>query len=66
MLKGPKGAVLKITVTREGYTSSFGVRRDANEIPRHSVDIALMLKPGMVTSASHSSMRRPTAKSRMH
>ena len=47
MLKGPKGTVVKITVTREGYTDPlvFTVTRD--EIPRHSVDIAFLLKPGV-------------------
>src|SRR6202166_3742488 len=47
MLKGPKGTVVKITVSREGYDQQlvFTVTRD--EIPRHSVDIAFMLKPGV-------------------
>ena len=47
MLKGPKGTVVKITVTREGYTDPliFTVTRD--EIPRHSVDIAFLMKPGV-------------------
>jgi carboxyl-terminal processing protease len=47
MLKGAKGTIVKITVTREGYADplSFTVTRD--EIPRHSVDIAFMLKPGV-------------------
>jgi len=47
MLKGPKGTVVKIQVSREGYTDPliFTVTRD--EIPRHSVDIAFMLKPGI-------------------
>jgi carboxyl-terminal processing protease len=47
MLKGPKGTVVKITVSREGYTDPlvFTVTRD--EIPRHSVDIAFLLKPGV-------------------
>jgi carboxyl-terminal processing protease len=47
LLKGPKGTVVKITVSREGYEQSlvFTVTRD--EIPRHSVDIAFMLKPGV-------------------
>src|SRR6202050_2678808 len=47
MLKGAKGTIVKITVTREGYEDplSFTVTRD--EIPRHSVDIAFMLKPGV-------------------
>src|ERR1700757_4759815 len=47
MLKGPKGTIVKITVTREGFTEPlvFTVTRD--EIPRHSVDIVTMLKPGI-------------------
>jgi carboxyl-terminal processing protease len=47
MLKGPKGTVVKITVAREGYSDqlSFSVTRD--EIPRHSVDISFLLKPGI-------------------
>src|SRR5260370_40686835 len=47
LLKGPKGTVVRITVSREGYTDQlvFTVTRD--EIPRHSVDIAFLLKPGI-------------------
>jgi carboxyl-terminal processing protease len=47
LLKGPKGTVVKITVSREGYSEAlvFTVTRD--EIPRHSVDIAFLLKPGI-------------------
>jgi len=47
LLKGPKGTVVKITVAREGYDQQlvFTVTRD--EIPRHSVDIAFMIKPGV-------------------
>src|SRR5271168_1182274 len=47
LLKGPKGTVVKITVSREGYDQQlvFTVTRD--EIPRHSVDIAFMIKPGV-------------------
>lgn len=47
MLKGPKGTQVKITVTREGYPDPlvFSVTRD--EIPRHSVDIAYLIKPGV-------------------
>jgi carboxyl-terminal processing protease len=47
LLKGPKGTVVKITVSREGYPELlvFTVTRD--EIPRHSVDIAFLLKPGI-------------------
>ncbi len=47
MLKGPKGTIVKIQVSREGWTDplQFSVTRD--EIPRHSVDIITMLKPGI-------------------
>src|SRR5216684_4119019 len=47
LLKGAKGTVVKITISREGYTEPlvFTVTRD--EIPRHSVDIAFLLKPGI-------------------
>ena len=47
LLKGPKGTVVKITVTREGFNDPlvFTVTRD--EIPRHSVDIAYIIKPGI-------------------
>ena len=47
LLKGPKGTIVKITVTREGYADPlvFTVTRD--EIPRHSVEIAFLLKPGI-------------------
>src|ERR1700752_5069142 len=47
LLKGPKGTVVKITVSREGYPEPlvFTVTRD--EIPRHSVEITFMLKPGV-------------------
>jgi carboxyl-terminal processing protease len=47
LLKGPKGTVVKIAMSREGYSEPlvFTVTRD--EIPRHSVDLAFMLKPGV-------------------
>jgi len=47
LLKGPKGTVVKISMSREGYPEPlvFTVTRD--EIPRHSVDLAFMLKPGV-------------------
>jgi carboxyl-terminal processing protease len=47
LLKGPKGTVVHITVGREGYAEPivFTVTRD--EIPRHAVDIAFLLRPGI-------------------
>src|SRR5215510_12682111 len=47
MLKGPKGTVVRIVVTREGYADSLTFTVTRGEIPRHSVDIAFMLKPGI-------------------
>src|SRR6201984_2500976 len=47
LLKGPKGTVVKITVAREGYTDPLTFTVTRGEIPRHSVDIAFMLKPGI-------------------
>jgi len=47
LLKGPKGTVVRVTVTREGYDEplSFTITRD--QIARRSVDAAFMLKPGI-------------------
>jgi carboxyl-terminal processing protease len=47
LLKGPKGTIVRITVGREGSPQplTFTVTRD--EIPRHSVDVVTLLKPGI-------------------
>jgi carboxyl-terminal processing protease len=47
LLKGPKGTIVKITVLREGTDKpiEFSVMRD--EIPRYSVDLHFMLRPGI-------------------
>src|SRR5512142_2289739 len=47
MLKGPKGTTVKITVLREGSEKplEFQVMRD--EIPRYSVDLHFMIRPGI-------------------
>jgi len=47
LLKGPKGTTVSISVHREGTTApiDFTVMRD--EIPKHSVDVAFMLRPGI-------------------
>jgi carboxyl-terminal processing protease len=46
-LKGPKGTMVHITVTREGYDQplEFNITRD--EIAQKSVDDVFMLKPGV-------------------
>ena len=47
LLKGPKGTTVRITVLREGadHPLEFAVIRD--EIPRYSVDLHFMIKPGV-------------------
>jgi len=47
LLKGPKGTTVHISMRRVGYDQpiSFTVTRD--EIPKHSVDIAFVMKPGI-------------------
>src|SRR5438132_13422334 len=47
LLKGPKGTFVKIGVTREGYTDPLTFTVTRGEIPRHSVDIAFLLKAGI-------------------
>src|SRR6266481_3216247 len=47
LLKGPKGTVVKIVITREGYTDPLTFTVTRGEIPRHSVDIAFLLKAGI-------------------
>src|SRR5450432_269912 len=47
LLKGPKGTTVHITIMREGADKplDFAVIRD--EIPRYSVDVHFMIKPGI-------------------
>ena len=47
LLKGPKGTTVKITMLREGTDKplDFTVVRD--EIPRYSVDVHFMIRPGI-------------------
>ena len=47
LLKGPKGTTVRITMLREGsdHPLEFAVVRD--EIPRYSVDLHFMIKPGI-------------------
>jgi carboxyl-terminal processing protease len=46
-LKGPKGTIVHVTMRRIGYDQplKFTVTRD--EIPKHSVDVAMDIKPGI-------------------
>src|SRR5665213_919232 len=47
LLKGPKGTVVHVVVVREGYADplTFNITRD--EIPKHSVDVAFVVRPGI-------------------
>jgi carboxyl-terminal processing protease len=45
MLKGPKGTIVHITMNRVGYDDNLNFTVTRDEIPKHSVDIAFMLKP---------------------
>ena len=47
LLKGPKGTVVHVAVLREGYADAltFTVTRD--EIPKHPVDVAFLVRPGI-------------------
>jgi len=47
LLKGPKGTTVRITILREGLEKplDFNVVRD--EIPRYSVDVHFMIRPGI-------------------
>ena len=47
LLKGPKGTTVRITILREGTEKplDFNVVRD--EIPRYSVDLHFMIRPGV-------------------
>jgi len=45
MLKGPKGTIVHITMKRVGYEENLNFTVTRDEIPKHSVDIAFLLKP---------------------
>jgi carboxyl-terminal processing protease len=47
LLKGPKGTVVHVRLTREGYDEPLDFTITRDEIARHSVDAAFMLRPGI-------------------
>ncbi len=47
LLKGPKGTIVRITISREGYAEPIAVTVTRDEIPRHAVDMAILLRPGI-------------------
>src|SRR5271165_1541020 len=47
LLKGPKGTSVKITVLREGTDKPLDFTIIRDEIPRYSVDVHFMIRPGV-------------------
>ncbi|MGO8816852.1 MAG: S41 family peptidase [Terriglobia bacterium] len=47
MLKGPKGAPVRVTVTREGYEQPIEVNITRDEISQISVDDAFLIRPNI-------------------
>jgi carboxyl-terminal processing protease len=47
MLKGPKGTTVHITILREGVDKPMEFTLVRDEIPRNSVDLAFLIKPGI-------------------
>ncbi|MGD0909421.1 MAG: S41 family peptidase [Candidatus Acidiferrales bacterium] len=47
MLKGPKGTIVHITMKRVGEKDDLNFTVTRDEIPKHSVDLAFQLKPGV-------------------
>jgi carboxyl-terminal processing protease len=47
LLKGPKGTTVHITILREGVEKPMEFSLVRDEIPRNSVDLAFLIKPGL-------------------
>jgi carboxyl-terminal processing protease len=47
MLKGPKGTVVKVTMLREGSEKPIEFTLTRDEIPRYSVDLHFLIRPGL-------------------
>src|SRR5580700_9190368 len=47
LLKGPKGTTVHITILREGVEKPMDFSLVRDEIPRNSVDLAFLIKPGI-------------------
>ncbi len=47
LLKGPPGTSVRITIAREGYAEPLIFTVTRGEIPRHSVDIVSLIRPGV-------------------
>ena len=66
LIKGPKGTSVRISVERLGYDQpvDFSIVRD--EIHNPTVEDAFLLRPGIRTLESASSMRPQMMNSRLH
>ena len=47
LLKGPKGTVVHVNMVREGYAEPLAFTITRDEIPKHSVDVAFLVRPGI-------------------
>jgi carboxyl-terminal processing protease len=47
LLRGAKGTAVKVTVSREGYADPLVFTLTRDEIPRHAVELAYEIKPGI-------------------
>ena len=47
LLKGPKGTTVRITILREGSEKPLEFKVVRDEIPRNSVDLKFMIRPGI-------------------
>ncbi len=47
LLKGPKGTPVVITIGREGYAEELVFKIIRDEIPRHGIDNAFLVQPGV-------------------
>jgi carboxyl-terminal processing protease len=47
LLKGPKGTVVHVNMVREGYPQPLAFTITRDEIPKHSVDVTFLVRPGI-------------------
>jgi carboxyl-terminal processing protease len=47
LLKGPKGTVVHVNMVRQGYAQALAFTITRDEIPKHSVDLAFQIRPGI-------------------
>src|ERR1700674_702611 len=47
LLKGPKGTIVRVSMVREGYAQPLAFTITRDEIPKHSVDVAFLVRPGI-------------------